>query len=90
MSDAESLESVDPVVLRDVKRSNRKAQVLLAVSEKPRMNGKLADELGLSTQYVGRQMKWLEDHGLIEELTGKPNYKLYNITEKGQQIVELM
>jgi len=66
-------------------------QVLKTLCDQPMMNGEMAEELGLSTGWVRRQVKWLQDHGLVQELTdSKPNYKLYGITEQGQQIVEVL
>jgi DNA-binding HxlR family transcriptional regulator len=59
--------------------------------EKPRMNSELADELDVSTKWARRQVKWLEDRGLVQDLTEeKRNYKLYRATEKGKQILEVL
>jgi len=76
-------------LVSDVKASDRRTQVLRALAEKPQMNSDIADKLGVSTKWTRTQVKWLEKRGLVEELTEeKHNYKLYQATEKGEQIVE--
>jgi DNA-binding MarR family transcriptional regulator len=74
-----------------VKASERRTQVLKILCEKPRMNSELADELDVSTKWARRQVKWLEERRLVQDLTEeKRNYKLYRATEKGKQILEVL
>lgn len=55
------------------------------------MNSELADELDVSTKWARRQVKWLEERRLVQDLTEeKRNYKLYRATEKGKQVVEVL
>jgi len=83
------IEQIDWNLVSDVKASDRRTQVLRALAEKPQMNSDIADKLGVSTKWTRTQVKWLEKRGLVEELTEeKHNYKLYQATEKGEQIVE--
>jgi predicted ArsR family transcriptional regulator len=78
-------------LVSNVKASDRRTQVLKILNGKPRMNGEIADELGVSTKWARRQVKWLEKRGLVEELTeDKRNYKVYGATEEGEQIVEVL
>jgi predicted ArsR family transcriptional regulator len=85
------IERIDWSLVSGVKASDRRTQVLKALSEKPQMNGELADELGVSTKWARRQVKWLEKRGLVEDLTEeKRNYKLYRATEEGKQMVEVL
>lgn len=85
------IEQIDWTIVSDVKASERRTQVLQALCEKPRMNGELADELDVSTKWARRQTKWLEKRDLVEDLTeSKHNYKLYQATEHGEQIVEVL
>jgi DNA-binding PadR family transcriptional regulator len=36
-------------------------------------------------------VKWLEEHGLVEDLTSnKHNYKLYAATDEGEKVVEVI
>jgi predicted ArsR family transcriptional regulator len=78
-------------LVSNVKASDRRTQVLKILNEKPRMNGEIADELGVSTRWARRQVKWLEKRDLVEDLTeGKRNYKLYRATERGEQMVEVL
>lgn len=87
----EKYENVSWNLVSSVKASERRTQVLTALTEKPMMNGELAEQLDLSTQWVRRQVKWLEEHGLVEDLTyDKPNYKLYSATEEGEKVVEVL
>lgn len=81
-------EEIDWELVSDVKASQRRTQVLQALVRGPQMTGELSDELGLSTAWVRNQLKWLERHGLAEELTGKANYHIYRMTEEGEQIAE--
>lgn len=85
------IEQIDWTVVSDVKASERRTQVLQALCEKPRMNGELANELDLSTKWIRKQIKWLEERDLVEDLTeSKHNYKLYRATERGKQVVEVL
>lgn len=78
-------------LVSNVKASDRRTQVLKILNEKPRMNGEIANELGVSTKWARRQVKWLEKRDLVEELTeDKRNYKLYGATEEGEKIVEVL
>jgi DNA-binding Lrp family transcriptional regulator len=55
------------------------------------MNGELADELDISTPWVRRQVKWLEERGLVKDLTkSKANYKIYDVTKDGEQILKVL
>ena len=91
MPDIERYENTDWDLVSSVKASKRRRQILEALQEQPRMNGELADELDLSTAYVRRNMNWLEGHELVEDLTeSKANYKLYGITELGEEITEYL
>ena len=82
-------EQIDWNLVSEVKASDRRTQVLRALSEKPQMNQDIAEKLGLSTKWTRTQVKWLEKRGLVEELTeDKPNYKMYRATSKGEEIVE--
>lgn len=55
------------------------------------MNGEIADKLGVSTEWIRRQMKWLDENDLVEDLTeSKTNYKLYRASEKGREMIELL
>ena len=91
MPDIERYENTDWDLVSSVKASKRRRQILQAVQKQPRMNGELADELDLSTAYVRRNMNWLEEHELVEDLTeSKANYKLYGITELGEEITEYL
>lgn len=84
-------EQIDWNLVSSVKASDRRTQVLKALSEKPRLNGELADELGVSTKWARKQVKWLEERGLVEDLTEqKHNYKLYGMTEKGERILKYL
>jgi len=75
-------------LVSNVKASERRTQVLKMLSEDHQMNGEIADELGVSTKWARRQVKWLEKRDLVEELTeNKRNYKLYQATERGEQIM---
>ena len=85
------IDRIDWNLVSGVKASDRRTQVLKALAEKPRMNGELADNLDISTAWVRRQVKWLEQRDLVEDLTeSKSNYKLYRITEAGEQVLEVM
>jgi len=78
-------------LVSNVKASERRTQVLRILNEKPRMNGEIADELGVSTKWACRQVKWLEKRGLVEDLTeNKRNYKLYQATDEGEKVVEVL
>jgi len=78
-------------IVSSIRASKRRTQVLKALAEKPRMNGELADDLDISTAWVRRQVKWLEERGLVKDLTeSKPNYKLYGVTEDGEHILEVV
>ena len=81
------IDRIDWNLVSEVKSSDRRTQVLKALAEKPRMNGELADNLDISTAWVRRQVKWLEQRDLVEDLTeSKANYKLYRTTEKGKRL----
>ena len=85
------IKQIDWKLVSDVKASSRRTQVLQALCEKPRMNGELADELGLSTTWIRQQVRWLEERGLVQDLTEeKRNYKLYRATSKGEEIKEVL
>jgi len=91
MPEFEKYENVDWNLVSSVKASERRTQVLQALNNKPMMNSELADDLNISTAWVRRQMKWLEDHDLVEDLTkSKHNYKLYGVTEEGEEVVEVL
>ena len=91
MPDIEKYENVDWNLVSSVKASERRTQVLEALNNQPMMNSELADELGLSTAWIRRQMKWLEANDLVEDLTkSKHNYKLYGVTEEGEEVVEVL
>jgi len=76
-------------IVSSIRASRRRRQVLEALADNPQMNGELADELDISTPWVRRQVKWLEERGLVKDLTeSKPNYKLYTVTEDGKRILE--
>ncbi|MGQ3331250.1 ArsR family transcriptional regulator [Halorubrum sp. FL23] len=91
MSEKTVSENTDWDLLSSVKASKRRTQVLKTLHEQPKMNGEIADELGVSTEWIRRQMKWLEKHGLVEDLTEtKTNYKLYRASEKGKEMIELL
>jgi len=78
-------------LLSSVKASKRRTQILKTLQEQPKMNGEIADELDVSTEWIRRQMKWLEEHDLVKDLTeAKANYKLYRASEKGEEMVELL
>jgi predicted ArsR family transcriptional regulator len=82
---------IDWKLVSSVKASNRRTQVLRALCEKPHMNSELADELEVSTKWARRQVKWLEERDLVEDLTEeKRNYKLYRATEEGKKVVEVL
>jgi DNA-binding MarR family transcriptional regulator len=84
-------EQLDWDLVSRVKASERRTQVLKILCEKPRMNSELADELDVSTKWARRQVKWLEERRLVQDLTEeKRNYKLYRATEKGKQILEVL
>ena len=91
MSDNTVYENTDWSLVSSVKASKRRTQILKTLQEQPKMNGEIADELDVSTEWIRRQMKWLEDHDLVEDLTeAKTNYKLYRASEKGEEMVELL
>jgi len=90
MSPSEDSASIDWSLVSDVKASQAKSQVLKAINEQPQGNRDIADKLDLSRFWVRRNTKWLEEKELIEELTGKPNYHIYRITEKGEGVVEYL
>lgn len=91
MPEIDRYENTDWTLVSCVKASKRRTQILKKVQQQPRMNGDLADELDLSTAYVRRNMNWLEEHELVEDLTeSKANYKLYGITELGEEITEYL
>lgn len=91
MSDNAVYENTDWSLVSSVKASKRRTQILKTLQEQPKMNGEIADELDVSTEWIRRQMKWLEDHDLVEDLTeAKTNYKLYRASEKGEEMVELL
>ena len=50
------IEEIDWNLVSCVKASERRTQVLKALSEQPRMNGELAEEFGLSTPWVREQV----------------------------------
>ena len=78
-------------IVSSIRASKRRRQVLEALADKPQMNGELADEFDISTPWVRRQVKWLEERGLVKDLTeSKPNYKLYGVTEDGEQILKVL
>lgn len=84
-------EQIDWNLVSDIKASERRTQVLKALSEQPQMNGELADELDISTKWARRQVKWLMERSLVEDLTeDKRNYKLYRATEKGETITGVL
>lgn len=91
MPEFEKCENISWNLVSSVKASERRTQVLQALCDKPMMNGELADELDLSTPWVRQQVKWLEKHDLVEDLTAdKPNYKLYAATDEGEQVAEVL
>ena len=91
MSDNTVYENTDWNLLSSVKASKRRTQILKTLQEQPKMNGEIADELDVSTEWIRRQMKWLEEHDLVKDLTeAKTNYKLYRASEKGEEMVELL
>lgn len=78
-------------LVSEVKASQRRRQVLAALAEQPRMNSELADELGVSTVWARKQVKWLQQHDLVEDLTeSKHNYKIYAATTEGEQVAEVL
>lgn len=84
-------EDIDWELLSDVKASEMRQAVLTALAQKPMMNSDLAEELDVSTRWARKNVRWLEERGLVEDLTeGKPNYKLYRATEEGEKLVELL
>jgi predicted ArsR family transcriptional regulator len=84
-------EQLDWNLVSQVKASKRRTQILQELCEKPLMNSELADKLDVSTKWARRQVKWLEQRGLVEDLTeDKLNYKLYRATEDGKQVVEVL
>lgn len=84
-------ENIDWNLVSSVKASKRREQILKTLQEQPKMNGEIADELDVSTEWIRRQMKWLEKHELVEDLTEtKTNYKLYRASEKGKEMIELL
>lgn len=84
-------EQIDWTLVSSIRASDRRTQVLKALNEQPMMNGELADELEISTAWARRQVKWLEERNLVEDLTeSKHNYKLYGVTERGTRIVEVL
>lgn len=84
-------EQIDWQLVSSIRASSRRTQVLRALSEQPMMNGEIADELDISTAWARRQVKWLEERGLVQDLTeSKHNYKLYGVTEDGERIVEVL
>lgn len=91
MPEFEKYENITWSLVSSVKASERRSQVLQALTEKPMMNGELAERFDLSTAWVRRQVKWLEEHDLVEDLThNKHNYKLYAATEEGEKVVEVL
>ena len=91
MPESEGCRDVNWELVSSIRASKRRTQVLRALAESPRMNGELADDLEISTPWVRRQVKWLEERGLVEDLTeSKPNYKLYGVTEDGERILEII
>ncbi len=91
MPESEGYRDVNWNIVSSIRASKRRTQVIEALAESPRMNGELADDLGISTPWVRRQVKWLEERGLVEDLTeSKPNYKLYGLTEDGEHILEVI
>jgi DNA-binding MarR family transcriptional regulator len=91
MTEFEQYENFNWDLVSSIRASKRRTQVLEALAENPKMNGELADKLGVSTPWVRRQIKWLEERGLVKDLTeSKPNYKLYGVTEDGKQILEVI
>lgn len=78
-------------IVSSIRASKRRTQVLEALADKPQMNGELADEFDISTPWVRRQVKWLEERGLVKDLTkSKANYKIYDVTKDGEQILKVL
>lgn len=91
MTEFEQYENFNWDLVSSIRASKRRTQVLEALTEGPQMNGELADKLDVSTPWVRRQIKWLEERGLVEDLTeSKPNYKIYAVTEDGERILEVI
>lgn len=82
-------EEIDWRLVSSIRASQRRTQVLKALNDEPMMNGELANELDISTAWARRQVKWLKERGLVQDLTeSKPNYKLYGVTDEGEKIAE--
>lgn len=91
MTEFEQYENFNWDLVSSIRASKRRTQVLEALAEGPQMNGELADKLDVSTPWVRRQIKWLEERGLVEDLTeSRPNYKIYGVTEDGERILEVI
>jgi DNA-binding HxlR family transcriptional regulator len=91
MAEIERYEDISWDMVSSIRASKRRTQVLRELDRNPKMNGELADELGISTPWVRRQVKWLEEHGLVKDLTkSKHNYKMYGVTEDGERILEVL
>ncbi|GGJ15294.1 hypothetical protein GCM10008995_26390 [Halobellus salinus] len=84
-------EQLDWDLISQVKASKRRTQVLKELTRKPQMNSELADELDVSTKWARRQVKWLQERGLVEDLTeSKYNHKIYKATNDGKQVAEVL
>ena len=91
MSENTVYENTDWNLVSSVKASKRRTQILKTLQEQPKMNGEIADELDVSTEWIRRQMKWLEEHDLVEDLTAsKSNYKLYRASDQAEEMIELL
>lgn len=49
----------------------------------------LAEMLGKNRSYINTRLPMLEDYGLLERVGPAPNSGLYEITEKGQRLIEI-
>lgn len=82
---------VDWKAVSKIKASKRRTQILESLQEKPKMSGEIADEYDISTKWVTVNMKQLEELGAVTCVTPENhNYKVYRITEQGEQLMEFV
>lgn len=86
---------VDPNIPWDlvsqVRRSDRKSQIVRRLSEDPASASELAEEMDVTTDSASNYLRDLRrmDPPVVECITpNQPHHRLYTLTEEGLEIVE--
>ncbi|WP_440005305.1 ArsR family transcriptional regulator [Halomicrococcus sp. SG-WS-1] len=86
---SEDKAEVDWSAVSKIKASERRLQIMQSLQDKPKMAGELADEYEISRKWASINLKELEELDAVVCATPeKHNYKMYRITERGEQLME--